>query len=123
MLSGGGIPGMTAAPAEENEQEENADEEYSRSVRSNVNTETTVNSIMHTAITTTIQTRMFLTMVNAFFMFLLLYRFLLKQAAGIVFRLYRVCIQIKGQILVLSAVRRMFRIRKNDGQFLPLVLL
>jgi hypothetical protein len=27
MLSGGGIPGMTAAPAEENEQEENADEE------------------------------------------------------------------------------------------------
>lgn len=28
MLSGGGIPGMTAAPAEENEQEENADEEF-----------------------------------------------------------------------------------------------
>ena len=27
MLSGSGIPGMTAAPAEENEQEENADEE------------------------------------------------------------------------------------------------
>ena len=27
LLSGGGIPGMTAAPAEENEQEENADEE------------------------------------------------------------------------------------------------
>ena len=27
MLSGGGIPGMTAAPAGENEQEENADEE------------------------------------------------------------------------------------------------
>lgn len=27
MLSGGGILGMTAAPAEENEQEENADEE------------------------------------------------------------------------------------------------
>ena len=27
MLSGGGIPGTTAAPAEENEQEENADEE------------------------------------------------------------------------------------------------
>ena len=27
MLSGGGITGMTAAPAEENEQEENADEE------------------------------------------------------------------------------------------------
>ena len=27
MLSDGGIPGMTAAPAEENEQEENADEE------------------------------------------------------------------------------------------------
>ena len=27
MLSGDGIPGMTAAPAEENEQEENADEE------------------------------------------------------------------------------------------------
>ena len=27
MLSGGAIPGMTAAPAEENEQEENADEE------------------------------------------------------------------------------------------------
>ena len=27
MLSGGGIPGMNAAPAEENEQEENADEE------------------------------------------------------------------------------------------------
>ena len=27
MLSGGGIPGMTAAPAKENEQEENADEE------------------------------------------------------------------------------------------------
>ena len=27
MLSGGGIPGMSAAPAEENEQEENADEE------------------------------------------------------------------------------------------------
>ena len=27
MLSGGGIPGMPAAPAEENEQEENADEE------------------------------------------------------------------------------------------------
>ena len=27
MLSGGGIPGMTAVPAEENEQEENADEE------------------------------------------------------------------------------------------------
>ena len=27
MLSGGGIHGMTAAPAEENEQEENADEE------------------------------------------------------------------------------------------------
>lgn len=27
MLSGGGIPGMTAAPAEKNEQEENADEE------------------------------------------------------------------------------------------------
>ena len=27
ILSGRGIPGMTAAPAEENEQEENADEE------------------------------------------------------------------------------------------------
>ena len=27
MLSGSGIPGMNAAPAEENEQEENADEE------------------------------------------------------------------------------------------------
>ncbi len=27
MLSGGGIPGMNTAPAEENEQEENADEE------------------------------------------------------------------------------------------------
>lgn len=27
MLSGGGIPGMTVTPAEENEQEENADEE------------------------------------------------------------------------------------------------
>ena len=27
LLSGGAIPGMTAAPAEENEQEENADEE------------------------------------------------------------------------------------------------
>ena len=27
MLSGGGIPGMTAAPAGENEQEDNADEE------------------------------------------------------------------------------------------------
>ena len=27
MLSGGSIPGMSAAPAEENEQEENADEE------------------------------------------------------------------------------------------------
>ena len=27
MLSGGGIPGMAAAPAEENEQAENADEE------------------------------------------------------------------------------------------------
>ena len=27
MLSGGGIPGITVTPAEENEQEENADEE------------------------------------------------------------------------------------------------
>lgn len=27
MLSGGGIPGMTVTPTEENEQEENADEE------------------------------------------------------------------------------------------------